>query len=304
MTAFSRKKKRSSEGYRGSCEPIAEGEFKLVEAEQRDACRGKGVRLGPFLLLYPYEPQRVAVYNSVTLPLLLLLIAIYAMSYTKVSTYGDLLGASLGFLGGLLLPFSIQIIVTEAVSKKDGVSVNWLLFPVPSPIPTALVSFFPSRAYSSSGKASLAAVAGLLAGSLSSLALALWSQSVMQVYPKTLSKPLIYYPFFFNLSGFLNPIASGAFAYSLSAFFQLMPYPYSVGWYLSFPKPLSLIVLTLWLGVKSNIPSSELYAPLAMIVLILTLFEGEKPVSDPWERSRLASLLAVVAIILLSPTPH
>ncbi len=304
MTVFSKKKRRSSEEYRDSCEPIAEGEFKLVEAEQRDKCRGIGARLGPFLILSNYEPPKATLYNLVTVPTIFLLTFIFALNYVKVSTCKNVVAAATGFFGGLVLPFSIQVIVLGLLSRLDGVGISWLLFPVPSPIPTALISTFPSRPYSSRGKASLAQVASLLAGSLTALFLAQWSQSVMKVYPKAGGQNLIYYPLIFTLSGFLNPIASGAFAYILSAFFQLLPYPYSVGWYLGFPRALSLFPITLWLGVKANQPASEVYAPLVMISLILSLFEAETPISDPWEGSWLSIALAALAIILLSPVPH
>jgi len=304
LTAFSRKKRRSSEEYRGSCEPIAEGEFKLVEAEQREECRGIGTRLGPFLLLNEYEPPKAMPYNLVTVPTILFLTFIFALNYVRVSTCKNLLAATTGFFGGLIIPFSIQIIVTDLLSRLDGVSVSWLLFPVPSPLPTALLSTFPSRPYSSRGKASLAQVAGLIAGSLTALILAQWTQEIMEVYPKVSGQSLVYYPFIFFLTGFLNPIASGAFAYTLSALFQLLPYPYSVGWYLGFPRALSLLPITLWLGLRSNPPASEIYAPLTMITLILSMFEAEQPISDPWEGSRLSVALAALAIILLSPVPH
>lgn len=304
MTAFYKKKRKSSEDYRDSCEPIAEGEFKLVEAEQRDECRGVGFRLGPFLILNPYSQPNATRYNAITIPTILFLTYIFALGYVTVSSCKNITVAMAGFFGGLMLPFSIQVIVTDLVSRLDKTSTTWLMFPVPSPIPTALISIFPSKPYSSRAKASLAMVLGLLAGSVASIALAWWSQGVMQVYPKVVGKNLMYYPFIFFLSGFLNPIASGAFAYLLSAFFQLFPYPYSVGWYLGFPKSMTLFSITLWIGLKSNVPASEVYAPLVMITLILSIFEAELPVSDPWETSKLSSLLGALAIILLAPTPH
>ena len=282
----------------------------LVEESQLDRC-GEcrpyvGEREGAFLKLRPFEPP-----PDMSLQVLLLTFLIYApllvsfaYGYSNYTNYSFVSALSL-FLVGSLTPLLVQSLLTLSISWVKGSPLRLYLFPAPSPLPSLMPAFVHTRPFKDLKEQGTVYSVPLLLGVLSAVIIAFFSQSALITVLRKPAKEVVYLlpPLFHYLSGPVNPVALGALAYLLSAFFQTTLYPFSPSWaVLGIRSRAWWLPLLLWLVIAYyDKVMGQITAGYALTSSLLSLyFQPLAPLENPLEGPSWIGIVSLITSLLLA----
>ncbi|WP_238374094.1 hypothetical protein [Ignicoccus hospitalis] len=296
MTAYLRKRKKSSERYRSSCEYLASDGYLLVTRRDACGCEGYGESAGPFVVMKRLETKNSAHVTLISIAFLAALAVAYSKALSSISTI-TFETAFLGYLGTLLLLAGFQSTLSSLIARLMGASLNVTWVVVPSPLPSLLPLFTAERAFCRRGDFQLAVALPLLASML--LAAILSHTLAFHAYPK--GKPQVLESVPLALADAPSgPVQLAALAYALSALFQLTGYPYSPSW------PLlgrSNALFPLSVGVALSVDRPVLGELLGGYVLMATLFSAfvreRAQWKDPFSRTSVVALASTLITLFL-----
>ncbi|ALU12666.1 hypothetical protein EYM_06230 [Ignicoccus islandicus DSM 13165] len=310
MTGFSKHRKKYTETYPSSCEPIGvgEGEY-LVGLRELKECkefrRFVGTKFSHFVLLKEPELQVPPFYASI-ISIVLYFYFSSSMAYAfSQNTNFNFVSALFWFVFGALTPLLVQSLCFLAFALLQRSPVSLTLLPVPSPIPALLPSFVPTKPLVNRRRASFISTASLIAGLLVALAI-LYSFREMEVVirvPEVQNVKVapLALSFFVTTP---NPVAMGVLAYVISLPFQLIPYPFSPGWFVFGELPLSWIsfVIPITIGLKDQLMATATFGYAISTFLSPLVIRPFQYVTDPFERpSRIAIAIATGLFVLTVP---